>query len=165
MIEQKRDEIQEVVYGLERVSKHLNEDASAPLKKAIELLSKAVTVSVGGKEITYISREAVDFRVYDLPSSISVIDGKDKSNEEKYVDTNTVAEYFGVTSETVRNWIKDKIISGKQVGGARGKYLIPREEFEFLKSKREDGRKATEAVMKDFLGDDYSEDWEIELGD
>ena len=42
-----------------------------------------------------------------------------------------------------------------------GEYIVPKEEFDYLKSKR--GTDATEEEIKKILGSDYIEDWEVEI--
>lgn len=65
-----------------------------------------------------------------------------------------------MTTETVRNWIKEGKISGKQLSD-RGKWFILAEEFDYLKEKRENND--IEDDLKDFLGGDFGEDWNVEL--
>ena len=57
-------------------------------------------------------------------------------------------------------WIKQGYLSGKQM---EGQYFVPKEEFEYLKSKRDTD--ATEEEIKKLLGSDYIEDWEVEIED
>ncbi|MFZ3590105.1 helix-turn-helix domain-containing protein [Bacillus sp. DJP31] len=147
-------EIQQIVLDLEYVLNDIKDIShSIRLKKAIQLLNSAITIQVGDNKITFLSNETI-VPISDLPEDV-------QDNKEKYVDTKTVAEYYGVTSETVRNWIRDKIISGHQMG-PRGKFMIPQKEFEFLKEKMNQ-KEETKAIMKDFLNEDYTEDWEIEI--
>lgn len=163
MIKESKDSVHELIAELEVVLQNPNDASnSIRIKKAIEVLKKAVTVQVGDRQITFLSDDAVDFKLYDDVHTISAVNQELKYDEEKYVDTKTVAEYYGVTSETVRNWIQKNIISGHQVG-PRGRYLIPKEEFEYMKQRREHQKDETEKLMKDFLGEDYTEDWDIEI--
>ncbi len=163
MIKESKDSVHELIAELEIVLQNPNDASnSIRIKKAIEVLKKAMTVQVGNRQITFLSDETVDFKFYDDVRAISAVNQELKYDEEKYVDTKTVAEYYGVTSETVRNWIQKNIISGHQVG-PRGRYLIPKEEFEYVKQRREHQKDETEKLMKDFLGEDYTEDWEIEI--
>ncbi|MDQ0157386.1 helix-turn-helix domain-containing protein [Robertmurraya andreesenii] len=159
MIEQRKDEIFEVVNDLEKVLDNLRDASiSLPIQRAIDVLRRAMTVQVGDKQITFFSDDTVEFKQYIEPSINS-----EKVDEQNYVDTKTVADYYGVTPETVRNWIKQNIISGHQIGGPRGRFMIPKEEFEFLKAKKEYKNEETEVIMKELLGDDYTEDWESEV--
>ncbi|MGP7817372.1 helix-turn-helix domain-containing protein [Niallia sp. 01092] len=84
-----------------------------------------------------------------------------EENGVQFVDTKVVADFYGVTTETVRNWIKDGKISGKQLSGHRGKWFIPAEEFEYFKSQEE--ADDTEGNIKELLGENYTEDWDVEL--
>ncbi|MGG3772947.1 helix-turn-helix domain-containing protein [Heyndrickxia faecalis] len=78
-----------------------------------------------------------------------------------YVNVDVVSEYYGVSKNTVIGWIKQGKISGIQSTTNPDHYLIPKDEFEYLKRKREQDN--TEDVIKDLLGGYYSEDWEVEL--
>lgn len=77
-----------------------------------------------------------------------------------YIPAKIVADYYQVTLEKVISWIKQGYLSGKQM---EGEYLVPKEEFDYLKSKRDTN--ATEEEIKKLLGSDYIEDWEIEIED
>lgn len=77
-----------------------------------------------------------------------------------YIPAKTVADYYEVTLEKVVGWIKQGYLSGKQM---EGQYFVPKEEFEYLKSKRDTD--ATEEEIKKLLGSDYIEDWEVEIED
>lgn len=163
MIKERKDSVHELIAELEAVLQNPNDASnSIRIKKVIEVLKKAMTVQVGDRQITFLSDDTVDFKFYDDVQATTEVNQELKYDEEKYVDTKTVAEYYGVTSETVRNWIQKNIISGHQVG-PRGRYLIPKEEFEYMKQRREHQKDETEKLMKDFLGEDYTEDWDIEI--
>ncbi|MCP8970461.1 helix-turn-helix domain-containing protein [Ectobacillus ponti] len=163
MIKEKRDSVNELIAELEVVLQNPNDASnSMRIQKAIDVLKKAMTVQVGDRQITFLSNDAVDFKFYDNIRATAAVSQELPYDENKYVDTKTVAEYYGVTSETVRNWIQKNVISGHQVG-PRGRYLIPREEFEYMKQRREHQKDETEQLMKDFLGKDYTENWEIEI--
>lgn len=71
-----------------------------------------------------------------------------------FIHAKIVADYYKVTLEKVISWIKQGYLSGKQM---EGEYLVPKEEFDYLKSKRESD--ATEEEIKKLLGSDYIEDW------
>ncbi len=75
-----------------------------------------------------------------------------------YIPAKIVADYYEVTLEKVINWIRQGYLSGKQM---EGEYLVPKEEFDYLKSKRE--KDSTEEEIKELLGSDYIEDWDIEI--
>lgn len=75
-----------------------------------------------------------------------------------YIPAKIVADYYEVTLEKVISWIKQGYLSGKQI---EGEYLVPKEEFDYLKSKRD--RDATEEEIKKLLGSDYIENWEVEI--
>ncbi|GIN59921.1 hypothetical protein J8TS2_42400 [Lederbergia ruris] len=89
----------------------------------------------------------------------------DHKNEPKpnfdfeFIDIQTVADYYEVNCETVKKWIMENRISGKQL--VSGKYLVSKQEFEYLKTKRDQDN--TEKDIRQLLGDDYSDDWEVEL--
>lgn len=84
-------------------------------------------------------------------------EGKDES-EIPYIPARAVADYYDVTLEKVISWIKQGYLSGKQV---EGRYLVPKEEFEYLRSKRDTD--ATEGEIKKLLGSDYIEGLEVEI--
>lgn len=75
-----------------------------------------------------------------------------------YIPAKVVADYYEVTLEKVISWIKQGFLSGKQL---EGEYLVPKEEFDYLKSKRD--KDATEEEIKKLLGSDYNDDWEVEI--
>ncbi|GAA0501759.1 hypothetical protein GCM10008986_31580 [Salinibacillus aidingensis] len=81
-------------------------------------------------------------------------------NGVRHIDTKSVADYYGVSTETVRNWIKEGKISGKQLSN-RGKWFIPSEGFEYLKKQRE--HDDTEDEIAELPGEDFGDDWEVEL--
>ncbi|HCX48066.1 MAG TPA: hypothetical protein DG757_03270 [Bacillus sp. (in: Bacteria)] len=160
MIEQRRNEVFEIVNDLEKIIGNLHDTSIIlPIQKAIGLLRQAKTVQVGDTQITFLSNDSVNFKEVRQIATLSR--NSEEIDEQNYVDTKTVADYYGVTPETVRNWIKQNIISGHQIGGPCGKFMIPKEEFDFLKAKREFINEETEAVMKELWGDDYTDDWEI----
>lgn len=84
-------------------------------------------------------------------------------NEENdfYIFHDVVASYYGVPASTVIEWINQRLLSGKRSSQNEDIYLVPREEFEYLKTRREQDN--TEEVMQKLLGDDYSEDWDVEI--
>ncbi|WP_269920272.1 MerR family transcriptional regulator [Caldifermentibacillus hisashii] len=55
-------------------------------------------------------------------------------NGVRYIDTKLVEDYYGVSTETVRNWIKDGKISGKQLSD-RGKWFILLRSLNFPKNE------------------------------
>ncbi|AIF45115.1 hypothetical protein [Virgibacillus sp. SK37] len=79
----------------------------------------------------------------------------------EYVDAQVLADYYNVELETVVNWIKQRQLSGKEEEGKPGRYLVPKEEFEYLKSKRD--KDPTEVEIKKLLGPKYGDDWEPEI--
>lgn len=110
--------------------------------------------------------------------SISSCDNQDKTNlkgdddvqsdgrnepkvnyNTEFIDLQTVADYYDIDGETVKNWIRENQISGKQLKS--GEYLVSKEEFEYLKKKRD--QDDTQKDIHELLGDDYSDDWEVEF--
>lgn len=83
--------------------------------------------------------------------------GRDE-NSIPFIPAKIVADYYEVTLEKVISWIKQGYLSGKQI---EGEYLVPKEEFDYLKSKRD--KDATEGEIKKLLGSDYIEDWDVEI--
>lgn len=79
----------------------------------------------------------------------------------EYVDAQIVADYYGVKLEKVVSWITHGYLSGKEMEAHPGKYLVPKEEFEYLKSNRD--KDTTEEEIKKFLGSDYIDDWDLEI--
>lgn len=127
------------------------------LKKAIELLNKRSVIHIGEKDLIILADEEIE-----IDRSKHRSETEEDTDDGDYVSTKTIAEYYGVTQQTIREWIEKNIISGHRVGN-RGRYRIPREEFELLKKQRDIGIKETEDVMKEVLGEDYSEDWQFDL--
>ena len=84
-----------------------------------------------------------------------------KNADVEYIDAKLVADFYGVAPETVVSWIKQGHLSGKQLEGQQGKYFLPKEEFEYLKSKAEND--TTEEAIRELLGSDYSDDWDLEI--
>lgn len=89
-------------------------------------------------------------------------DNVNKSNlnyDSAYIDVQIVGDYFEVDCETVKKWIRENRISGKQLNS--GKYVVSKEEFEYLKTKR--NQDDTEKDIRELLGDAYSDDWEVDM--
>jgi len=84
-------------------------------------------------------------------------------NDIEYVFDQVVASYYKVSREVVKNWIEQGFLSGKQSARNPENYLIPKEEFEYLKTRRESD--TTEDELRKFLGEDYAVDLEIEFED
>jgi hypothetical protein len=85
----------------------------------------------------------------------------DEKNHVKFVDAAIVAEHFNVSSDKVIEWIKEGKISGKQSIKNPDHYLVPKEEFEYLKKRREEDD--TEEAIRELLGKDYEKDWDVEM--
>ncbi|RTR26297.1 DNA-binding protein [Robertmurraya yapensis] len=85
--------------------------------------------------------------------------GRDES-DVPHIPAKVIADFYEVTLEKVISWIKQGYLSGKQM---EGEYLVPKEEFDYLKSKRD--KDSTEEEIKKLLGSDYIEDWEVEIED
>ncbi len=68
------------------------------------------------------------------PSVMGLSEESIDKNGVRYVDTKLVEDYYGVSTETVRNWIKDGKISGKQLSD-RGKWFILLSSLNFLKNE------------------------------
>ncbi|MEC3835422.1 MULTISPECIES: hypothetical protein [Bacillus] len=79
--------------------------------------------------------------------------------DSEFIDVQTVADYYEVNCETVKLRIRENRISGKQL--EFGKYLVSTEEFEYLKAKRD--RDNTDKDIRQLLGDDYCDDWEVKI--
>lgn len=88
---------------------------------------------------------------------------KEVDKDFEYLDAQLVADYYEVTLETVISWINQGQLSGKPVEGQGEEYLVPKEEFEYLKSKRENN--VLDEAMQEFLGEDFDDDWEVEIKD
>ncbi|MGG0741224.1 hypothetical protein [Niallia taxi] len=84
----------------------------------------------------------------------------DKS--ELLIDANLVAIYYETTLNEVKQWIKKGIISGKTCEENSEIYLVSKEEFEYLKSKRE--YDDTDKTIAELLGDGFT-DWDLEIDD
>lgn len=85
----------------------------------------------------------------------------DEKNHIEFVDVTTVGEYYNVSPDEVIEWIKEGNISGKHSATNPDHYLIPREEFEYLKNRRE--QDDTDEAIRELLGDDYDEDWDVDV--
>ncbi|MEN0665601.1 MULTISPECIES: hypothetical protein [Bacillaceae] len=68
------------------------------------------------------------------PSVMGLSEESIDKNGVRYVDTKLVEDYYGVSTETVRNWIKDGKISGKQLSD-RGKWFILLRSLNFPKNE------------------------------
>lgn len=91
------------------------------------------------------------------------IGNKALDTDVEYIDAQLVADYYEVTLETVMSWINQGQLSGKPVEGQDEEYLVPKEEFEYLKSKRE--KNMLDEAMQEFLGEGFGDDWEVEIKD
>ncbi|CAM5734499.1 hypothetical protein HRF69_23825 [Bacillus circulans] len=87
--------------------------------------------------------------------------GEDTNADVLFVSPQLVADFYEVAVEKVICWIEQGYLSCKELDGKPGKYLVPKEEFEYLKMKRESD--STEEEIKELLGSDYIEDWEVEI--
>lgn len=176
MISERNSTIADVIHDLEEVLKGTKEkEQSRRLQKAINTLKEhSVTVRLKGTTITFLAESVDEVEVETETSYNSITSHAVKpvvvglseetidENGVRYIDTKTVADYYGVSTETVRNWIKDGKISGKQLSN-RGKWFIPAEEFEYLKKQRENDD--TEGEKAQLLGEDFGDDWEVELAE
>ena len=162
--EKKHSPIIDVISDLEEVlSDTKNKKNSRILERAINTLKEhSVTIHTKNSAITFFTDD--DFEVDSLagysPTVLGLSEDKTEVGGIQYVGTNVVADYYGVTTETVRNWIKGGEISGRQFSN-RGKYFIPKEEFDYLKKLRE--KDDMDDVMSEFLGEEFGDDWDVEL--
>ncbi|MBL5767362.1 hypothetical protein B5V88_07090 [Heyndrickxia sporothermodurans] len=83
--------------------------------------------------------------------------GRDET-DISYISAKIVADFYEVTLEKVISWIKRGYLSGKQM---EGEYLVPKEEFDYLKSKRD--KDSTEEEIKKLLGSDFILDCDVEI--
>ncbi|WP_025729691.1 helix-turn-helix domain-containing protein [Heyndrickxia ginsengihumi] len=83
-------------------------------------------------------------------------------NKIEFIDAQLVADYYGTTLKEVKRWIKQGAISGKQSEEDPDRYLIPKEEFEYLKERRE--KDDTEEAIQELLGDEFTA-WDVEFDD
>lgn len=131
------------------------EEGKRILRKAIISVKKTHAFGQVNGQLAYILEDEDDE---------SVLPIQPITEETGYVDTKTVAKYFGVDPETVREWIKRKILPGIQMAGPRGQYKIPTDAFEFFKTQREARHKVVDSILKDKFGDD-SDEFEFVLED
>ncbi len=113
--------------------------------------------NIGGRYVEKIVPDKID------NSRISEFSKNQKAQSKTlskidYVDAKAVAKYFNVKLETVENWIKERRLSGCHV---EGKYMVPKEEFEYLKLRRDVDK--TEEIMIELLGEEYTSEWKIEI--
>lgn len=144
-----------VVFQLEQYLMNASKDQLhpanlQPIENAIQVLNKRAVMSIGGKNVTIIPDEDIVFEIAKDAPIVSVRASEDRSEDEteKYVSTKDVADYYGVTQETVRDWIEKHILPAERMGN-RGRYKILREDFEFLKSKRERAADLSDETMKE----------------
>ncbi|PEJ57246.1 hypothetical protein CN692_13925 [Bacillus sp. AFS002410] len=143
------------------------DDLIAQISATYPLLSKGEGKEIIQKIIYSIKGTAeLDGKfVFLLPEdSIEPIQSNQNMNESEFVDTKTVANYFGITPETVRDWIHKKILPGQQIAGSRGKFQIPRDAFEFFKTQREARNTIVDEILNNKF-DDAQDDAEFELDD
>lgn len=81
------------------------------------------TAEINGEIVLLVERTIDELR---LPSHMI--------NQTEYIDTKEVADYFGLSTDTAREWVKKKILPGLLIGGKRGRYLIPRDALDGLKN-------------------------------
>lgn len=79
----------------------------------------------------------------------------------EFVDVVVVAAHYNVFPDKVIEWIKEGKISGKQSSTNPDHYLIPSEEFQFLKNRRETDE--TEEAIRELLDKYYEKDWDVEM--
>lgn len=174
MIKTKTNEVidvNELVEGLEKILNKSSSDDIALIRKAIkaiDVLKKGTKIQVGENELIIISGDVFQVKksnmaVFPPITSIKETD-LDEQYNDKYVSTKDVAEYYNVTTETVRDWIEKDIIPAHRVG-ERGRYKIPRAAFEYMRKRRDESIEEVEDIMKRALGDNYDENWEFDLSD
>ena len=170
VISERKSKLSDVITELEVVLSSTKEkEQSLRLQRAINTLKKhTVTLSVNGTSITLFTDSVDEVKLEGgispqvaKPTATANFSEPTDENGVKFVDTKVVADYYGVTTETIRNWIKDGKISGKQLSGHRGKWFIPADEFEYLKAQEEADDTGND--MKELLGENYTEDWDVEL--
>lgn len=66
---------------------------------------------------------------------VKTVEEESNSESDKFISTNSVAEYYGVSQETVRDWIEKNIIPAE-----RGRYIILREDWDFIMDDEAEGR-------------------------
>lgn len=84
-----------------------------------------------------------------------------EKNQIQYVNADEVAGHYNVSPDTVVEWVKQGKISGEKSATNPDHYLIPKEEFEFLKKRSE--QDCTEKEIRQLLGDVYEQGWEVEM--
>ncbi|MCD7034351.1 helix-turn-helix domain-containing protein [Metabacillus sp. GX 13764] len=140
--------VRKVLARLEKLEEATKEQSD---KEALQ-----AAIALIGKETSSFIKEAKSNRYVISETAAS------EENESEYVSTKTVADFYGVTQETVRDWIRKNTFPGFQASGKNGKYLIPRKAFEFMKNKKGASDEFNEKLRK-HLGPEYSEDWEFEM--
>ncbi|WP_019155436.1 MerR family transcriptional regulator [Robertmurraya massiliosenegalensis] len=83
--------------------------------------------------------------------------GRDET-EIPYISAKAVSDFYQVRLEKVENWIKEGYLSGKQI---EGDYFVPKEEFEYLKARRDSD--TLEEELKNLLGEDFINSWDVEI--
>jgi excisionase family DNA binding protein len=151
-----QSEIQYLVSDLKELYDAAPEDGKRAIQRTLDFLNRSTRVVIGDKSMIIIPEEEKMVIVEKIQQP------SEAEENSPYVSTSEVAEYYGVTTETVRDWIRKKIIPAKRVG-ANGRYKILREDFELLKSKRDKSTYSSNEMIKEVLGDDFAEDWELVL--
>jgi excisionase family DNA binding protein len=172
----KKPEVHELVNELEQVLKstsNLSPKQRIAIRQTLRLLQRHKRMKLNGKEIIAIPTDLTTLRVrghwraaqrkYAAKTVAEMFALQEKEEASKFVSTDEVAEHFGVTKQTVRDWIKNGTLKAMQTV-ERGRYLIPREAFEFMVEQKKKSINATDYMMKELFGDE-SDEWELDFED
>lgn len=107
-------------------------------------------------EDNFVTTKEQDEKAEDI---LQQIDRKNYGNKDiTYISAKSVADYYEVKLENVISWIKQGYLSGMEI---KGKFFVPKEEFDYLKSKRDTD--LAEDEIEKLLGSDFVDEWDIEI--
>lgn len=88
-----------------------------------------------------------------------------KEKNQKLLSQKEVANIFGVSSNTIKNWREDKLLSYFQAPGSSRKFYFKDEVDEFInkytKNRRGGGNQLKARKIKEVPGISSDEDWRI----
>lgn len=117
---------------------------SKVIEQMLVVFKQSGTLSMGGKEMV----------VIDPSSLLDILPTKTRktSSSSDEVGTGEMAEYFGVTPETIRDWIKKGVIpASRPYEGAR--YRVLRSDFEAMKKDEKEAADFADDILSEVLGE------------
>lgn len=152
---------------LQRLKEAVKENQNSPdfelMKEFLDLFSHSTRLNIGGSDVIVLDNRVSikdPQEIFSSLTSSSVSVEESKEEDTQFVTTKEVADFFHVTQETVREWISKGLLIGIQ-NVKRGKILIPKNEFEFIKQKKQQGDTVHNQLMDRWFGE-KKEEWEID---